>query len=148
LGIRHVSRRRGSGDRHLRPNGIDDFTATLNWNVTQPTVGGGNINTLPTATIFPNLNLELRPAMPDVVGFTIGGALADAGYQSASTNDNIEHLYSTADLPAGYYALIVHGDASTTVPYGISYNLTAVPEPTGLVMLGLGGVALLRRRRK
>jgi hypothetical protein len=130
------------------PNGIDDFTATLNWNVTQPTVGGGNINTLPTATIFPNLNLELRPAMPDVVGFTIGGALADAGYQSASTNDNIEHLYSTADLPAGYYALIVHGDASTTVPYGISYNLTAVPEPTGLVMLGLGGVALLRRRRK
>jgi hypothetical protein len=130
------------------PNGIDDFTATLNWNVTQPTVGGGNINTLPTATIFANLNLELRPATPNGGGFTIGGALTDPGYQSASTNDNIEHLYSTADLPGGYYALIVHGDASTTVPYGISYNLTAVPEPTGLVILGLGGAALLRRRRQ
>jgi len=130
------------------PNGIDDFTATLNWNVTQPTVGGGNINTLPTATIFPNLNLELRPATPNGGGFTIGSALTDPGYQSASTNDNIEHLYSTADLPAGYYALIVHGDPSTTVPYGISYNLTAVPEPTGLVMLGLGGMALFRRRQR
>jgi hypothetical protein len=90
----------------------------------------------------------LRPATPNGGGFTIGGALTDSGYQSASTNDNIEHLYSTADLPGGYYALIVHGDASTTVPYGLSYNLTAVPEPTGLVMLGIGGMALLRRRRK
>ncbi|MDB5322429.1 MAG: hypothetical protein JWN40_4060 [Phycisphaerales bacterium] len=132
------------------PNGIDDVTATLNWNVTQPDVGS-NINSLPTATIFPDLNLELRPVTPNGGGFTVGAAIADPGLQSASTganSDNIEHLYSTNDLPGGYYAFIIHGDASKTVPYGFSYNITPVPEPTGLVLLVLGAAPLLRRRRR
>jgi hypothetical protein len=136
------------------PNGIDDLSATLNWNVTQPdALIPGNINTLAAATIFPDLNLELRPLSPQGAGFDVLAPLADAGYRSAttgSTADNIEHLYSTADLPAGYYAFIIHGDPSKTVDYGFSYSITAaVPEPTGLMVLVMSAApALLRRRRR
>jgi hypothetical protein len=133
------------------PNGIDNVTATLNWNVTQPDVGT-NINTLPTATIFPDLNLELRPVTPNGGGFTVGSAIADPGLQSASTGasaDNIEHLYSTNDLPGGYYAFIIHGDATKTVPYGFSYNITPAPEPGSLMMLTVVVAGpLLRGRRR
>ena len=135
------------------PDGISDVAATLNWNVTQPNaLTPGNINTLAAATIFPDLNLELRRVTPNVVSFDILAPLGDPGLQSASTGasaDNIEHLYSTADLPAGYYAFIVHGDAGKTTNYGFSYSITPAPEPGGLMMLAMGAVApLLRRRRK
>ena len=134
------------------PNGIDDLTATLNWNVTQPNaLIPGNINTLAAATIFADLNLELRPVTPQGAGFSILAPLADPGYQSASTGanaDNIEHLYSTSDLPAGYYAFIIHGDASQTADYGFSYNVTPAPEPGSLMLLGAAALPLLRRRRR
>jgi hypothetical protein len=135
------------------PGGIDDLTATLNWNVTQPdALAPGNINTLAAATIFPDLNLELRRVTPNVVGFDILAPLNDPGLQSASTGasaDNIEHLFSTSDLAAGYYAFIIHGDASRTTDYGFSYSITPAPEPGGLITLAMGAVLpLLRRRRK
>ena len=135
------------------PDGIDDLAATLNWNVTQPNaLAPGNINTLASATIFPDLNLELRQVTPNGAGFNILAPLAGAGYQSASTGasaDNIEHLYSTADLGAGYYAFIIHGDASKTTDYGFSYSITPAPEPGGMMVLAMGaGMAMVRRRRK
>jgi len=71
---------------------------------------------------------------------------------SASTGasaDNIEHLYSTADLGAGYYAFIIHGDASKATDYGFSYSITPAPEPGGMMVLAMGaGMAMVRRRRK
>jgi len=135
------------------PDGISDVTATINWNVTQPdALAPGNINTLAAATIFPDLNLELRRVTPNLVSFDILAPLNDPGLQSASTGasaDNIEHLYSTNDLGAGYYAFIIHGDASKTTDYGFSYSITPAPEPGGMMVLALGaGVGLVRRRRR
>jgi hypothetical protein len=135
------------------PGGISDVTATLNWNVTQPdALTPGNINTLAAATVFPDLNLELRRLTPNVVSFDILAPLNDPGLRSDSTGasqDNIEHLYSTNDLGAGYYAFIIHGDASRTTDYGFSYSITPAPEPGGVMVLAMGaGLAMVRRRRK
>jgi hypothetical protein len=134
------------------PSGsISNLVATLNWNVTQKSTGA-TIDTTDAGRIFSNLDLELRPATLSGGQFTVGGKFADANLNSDSTNDNAESLYfnGTTNLPAGYYALYVkNNDASNATPFGLSYSVNSVPEPSGLgaVLLVAGGLMARYRRR-
>src|SRR5205823_4608402 len=102
--------------------------------------------------IFADLALELRPVTLTGGTFTIGGAIGQVGLSSNATLDNVESLYFTGaagggtNLPAGAYALIVTGDTALATTIGLSYRIVPVPEPCGLLLVGAGGLVLLRRR--
>lgn len=117
---------------------FDNLTATLCWDVV---VSG-------TTDIFANLDLELRPVTYVGGVYTLGSATGITGLSSTAANDNVEHLYYTGTLAAGYYALVVNGvSVSAATPYGLSYAYDiAVPEPAALGLLALGVAASLRRR--
>ena len=53
----------------------------------------------------------------------------------------------TAPLDAGDYTLYLQQLGVTTVDYTIELDVTSVPEPSSIALLGLGGLALLRRKR-
>lgn len=78
--------------------------------------------------------------------------------RSVSTNDNVEHLYFSG-LPAAYYQFGVYysnyftaaGPVLPAVTYGIAWDLSAVPEPSMLLLLSGGAVVLnwwQRQRRQ
>jgi hypothetical protein len=62
---------------------------------------------------------------------------------SLSTVDNVEHLY-LKNLASGLYTIAVTGDAATD--FGLAWNITAVPEPGVLVLLGVPAVGLIAAR--
>lgn len=65
---------------------------------------------------------------------------ADAG----NAFDKIDYFSFARSQPAGSYYWDDHGATSMT-----NFNLSAaVPEPTSMVLLGLGGLSLLARRRR
>lgn len=79
----------------------------------------------------------------------IGPALA----QACAAIPNCQTFGGSAILPAGFYGLLVSGDAGINAGYGGNLSTFAVPEVPlpGAVWLfasGLAGLALLRRRRK
>ena len=53
----------------------------------------------------------------------------------------------TAPLDAGDYTLYLQQLGGVTVDYTIELDVTSVPEPSSIALLGLGGLALLRRKR-
>ena len=73
--------------------------------------------------------------------------------QSISTNDNVEQLYFT-DLPEDYYAFGVYYDSYSggappgSIFYGLAWDFVAVPEPSTLLLAGLGSVVLWKLRRR
>jgi hypothetical protein len=78
--------------------------------------------------------------------------------QSISTVDNIQHLWFT-NVPSAYYEFGVSyngyasqgGATPTYEPYSVAWSFTAVPEPSSLLLAGLGITALwwgMRRRRR
>lgn len=107
---------------------LTSLTATLNWNVTQTQPNSTKINTSNAAMIFANLDLDLVPLTRiSQSTFALGTPLSQTGLTSHATSDNVEHLYYTGnDLAAGFYALVVRGDPSLTVNYGLSFNLSNV----------------------
>jgi hypothetical protein len=52
----------------------------------------------------------------------------------------------TPPLPAGTYTFFIQQLGATT-NYQFDYGVTAVPEPASLSVMGIGGIALLGRRR-
>jgi hypothetical protein len=163
---------------------LSNLTATLAWDVTQrETVAKKKrtptLDTTDAGVIFANLDLELLPVLFDGSTYTLGDSFGITGLTSNSADDNVEHLYFTETLAAGYYAFVFSNLSGFAQDYGFAYSfdsalalsgqelllqsaaavselgglglpsadLTAVPEPGALALLGLGAVGLLRRRR-
>jgi hypothetical protein len=123
------------------------MSLTLDWNRDVVTLGGTNF-----VQGMANLNLNLYTSS-DVL-FTNVPLVA----QSISGIDNVEHLWFT-NLPSAFYEFgvgyanynsIGGGPNPTTVNYGLAWNFQAVPEPSTLLLAGLGLTALswrMKRRR-
>ena len=102
------------------------FIATLNWDVAPKTNSDGTIDTTAADLIFPHLSLQLVPASynANTGQFVLGSALADPGLSSSDASDNVQSLYSGNTLSPGVYALVIGGDANTSVYGGLSYLAT------------------------
>jgi PEP-CTERM motif len=80
--------------------------------------------------------------------------------QSLSTVDNVQHLWFTNAAAAYYEFAVGYNGYSNAVPgggspgleqYSIAWSFTAVPEPSTLLLAGLGVTSLwwgMRRRRR
>jgi hypothetical protein len=91
---------------------------------------------------------ELQALFATVTGLYITRTAADtwdAGYTTAS-GDVSGHIYTGINASAagavGFFA-----DVRAVTTYGDLDNLRIVPEPATLVMLGLGALSLLKRRK-
>lgn len=121
---------------------------TLDWyRDVGPTVSGTN-----SVLGMANLNLNLYTSS-DVL-YTNVPLIA----QSISGVDNVEHLWFT-NLPAAYYQVGVGyagynsqgGPTPTLEPYSVAWSFVAVPEPSTLLLAGLGVTTLwwgVKRRRR
>ena len=134
--------------------GFTNLSATLAWDVTPLVADASHLDT--TKDVFSHLDLELYQVNKNGNSYTLGAAMGDAGANkglvSSTTTDNVEHLFYTGTLGAGYYAFVIHYASANNSPgipdLGFSYNLTSVPEPTlAMGLLFVGGVLCVRRRR-
>ena len=136
---------------------LTGLTATLAWDVTQATTTLGAttyLNTTDSGQEFANLDLKLVSVTKSGNAYTLGNAVNITGATSASTDDNLEHLYFTgSSLAAGLYAFVISNSSTFSWNYGFSYNMATVtlpiPEPGAFVLLLTGGLAgwMLWRRR-
>jgi len=112
--------------------------------------------------IYSDLGAELD--MSSYIGHAADGTSANYGSASGINGDGVADGTVSAtftNLPAGDYYLFVGGadyaaqnsadvlaGGTTYLTYGISVNVSAVPEPSTYILLGLGmgAVVLLRRR--
>ena len=115
-----------------------EIFASLVWNIDiGPSTGPGPTNPVGTATLY-NLDLKLY----DV---TSGGTLVAS---STSTLDNTENIWQQLVDGCSYRLDVVRGSGQGDFlwDYGLAWRI--VPEPATVALLGLGGVALLLRRRR
>lgn len=129
------------------------FTSTLRWDAGFGVTSTDTTLTGASYSYLSNLRLELWQAN-DLGAATSLVAFSDSLY------NNTEHIFFTIPTTSTYvlrvkwigenYDFVNHANSET---YGLAWNGTygmpaAVPEPASLAALGLGAVALLRRRRK
>ena len=104
-------------------------------------VTGSISGVLPAALFFledepaPNgdrLTLRFDPALDNVNVFVAGETLTGEG---------------STTIPVDF-SLFVPGSVSSVSPLGAPFDVIVVPEPTSLVLLAMGGLTLLRRRRR
>jgi hypothetical protein len=74
---------------------------------------------------------------------------AYAGGANAGDYVFLRVSYDDATIPAGnsFYALLTANAGGSNEPPLLTYTSAAVPEPTSIVVLAMGTLALLRRRR-
>lgn len=116
--------------------------ATLNWNRHVTYSDFGTPGAIDGADFFsvspldPQDNLDL---------FLVRDGLVVAS--SISTVDTIEHIHFLVDRPGQYDLRITRAAAPDLgESYALAWHGVAVPEPSTLVLLGLGAAALLIRR--
>jgi PEP-CTERM motif len=104
---------------------IPETSVVLAWNALyQDTLGNYN-GTLSLA----NMDMRFYNSSTSFLGTELAASL--------STVDNVEHIY-LRNLSAGTYTLAVTSDRNTQ--FGVAWNLTAVPEPSSIALVGLIGI--------
>jgi hypothetical protein len=130
----------------LSTQALGTLAVTLDWNRDVSTVGGTNF-----VGGMANLGLSLFTSVDNT--YTKTSLVA----QSISLVDNVEHLWFT-NVPAAYYEFGVSYNAYASLGspgptyegYAVAWSFTPVPEPSSLLLAGLGITALwwrLKRRR-
>lgn len=92
----------------------------------------------------------------DAVGWDIQGTWLLAWMHLENTSPGADALLKLLEnqiaddfvvpLPSGVYTMLIE-DVDTVMTYGLTFNVSAVPEPMGAVLAAVGVVGLLRRRR-
>ncbi len=113
-----------------------DFSATLAWFRDRTYVG---------SAVYDNGQSDLDLIIFDASGGVFAGEIS----RSISDYNVVEHLYFTVPT-TGYYGIRVNFDgvvfgSQSSEEYGLAWS--SVPEPATVVLLVIGGLALLKRRR-
>jgi hypothetical protein len=130
----------------LSSKAVGTLAVTLDWNRDISTVGGTNF-----VGGMANMGLSLFTSVDNT--YTKTSLVA----QSISIVDNVEHLWFT-NVPTAYYEFGVsynqYASQGSPAPgnetYAVAWSFTPVPEPSTLLLAGLGITALwwqLKRRR-
>ena len=131
--------------------GFDFTAADATWNdpdgdgaVTGDALAGGTIGTLLGSSVVTWDNT----ADNDSTVFTLtAGSLATA-IENAATTGELNLLLNSTDASSFFSMTSDSGTAARHAKLDIDYTVTAVPEPSSTALLGLGGLALILRRRK
>lgn len=93
----------------------------------------------------------------DGFGFEIGGNFLMGWAHVDSTMEGVDLLYKIQDhandppfaipLGSGTYTMLIQ-DIDTTFDYTLTFHASQVPEPASATLLAIGGVGILRRRRR
>jgi PEP-CTERM motif len=93
----------------------------------------------------------------DYFGNVADGTSANYGSAAGINGDGVADGYATGsfDLPAGDYSFFVGGanlasesPGPTWTSYGATVSVTVIPEPSGVVLLGISALAFAARRRR
>lgn len=126
-----------SGQVQLRPD-----TKIVSFALVDNEGGFLNVNSI----VFPDSSTFVT-RQPDEIGWTDMNGIAGAGFVSTYTLGNVfPKNLTAATLPSFLDDATFSRGTVGGIGSGGSFNLVVVPEPTSLSLLGLGGIALLRRR--
>jgi hypothetical protein len=109
---------------------ITEASILLAWNAKYQD-GFGNFN---STLSLANMDLKLFDSTTSFLGTEIRA--------SRSLVDNVEHIY-LKNLNAGLYTIQVSSTGNSA--FGLAWNIAAVPEPSSMVLLGIGSLFLLVR---
>ncbi len=124
------------------------FTPTVAYNLTQLTVGAGHTN---------NSATDNQSFLSDLTVSISGGVFSNTKNVDYSVAADPTILTQNYDLTGKslsanttYTITVTSANLNGTGAYMVydGITLTGVPEPSSAALLGLGGLALLRRRRK
>jgi hypothetical protein len=153
------------GLAHESPAALDHDTSPISASYLNTTYGAGNWQGSFRALNDWKIGNDDGLSFADLSSFTYVGNGADgsaANYGAAAgiSGDGIADgmVVQTLSLNPGSYSLFVGGaqyydllntGGDATGSYGFSVTLTTIPEPSALSLLavGLGGLAMMRRRR-
>lgn len=130
---------------------MDGGSVFTDWSFVQRTGAPAN----GTVSSFDPLNGSQPTVESFNDGFTVSLTVNDDDTWSASSTGLSNDINSSGSLAAGTYATIAGSLAANTTIQGTqvgytvdSVTITAVPEPGSLALMGLGGLCLIKRRRR